>query len=59
MTHQDNFERKPTEAEIEVAIQELVKMGSIKDSGLRRWSNRTRSFQTVWVTTEFAGRTLH
>jgi hypothetical protein len=39
---------------IEQAIQNLARKGLIVDSGRRRWSERTRSYQIVWVAREFA-----
>jgi chromosome segregation and condensation protein ScpB len=39
---------------IEQAIQDLAREGLIVDSGQRRWSERTRSYQIVWVAREFA-----
>jgi hypothetical protein len=41
---------------IEQAIQNLARRGLIVDSGRRRWSERTRSHQIVWVAREFADR---
>jgi chromosome segregation and condensation protein ScpB len=41
---------------IEQAIQNLARRGLIVDSGRRRWSERTRSYQIVWVAREFADR---
>jgi hypothetical protein len=41
---------------IEQAIQDLARKGLIVDSGRRRWSERTRSYQIVWVAREFADR---
>jgi hypothetical protein len=35
--------------QIEVAIQELVRKGLLVDSGKKRWSERTKSYQTLWV----------
>ena len=34
---------------IEEALQDAARRGSIVDSGRRRWSERTRSYQIVWV----------
>jgi hypothetical protein len=39
---------------IEQAIQNLARRGLIVDSGRRRWSERTRSYQIVWIAREFA-----
>jgi hypothetical protein len=39
---------------IEQAIQDLAWEGLIVDTGRRRWSERTRSYQIVWVAREFA-----
>ena len=39
---------------IEQAFQSLAREGLIVDSGHRRWSERTRSYQIVWVAREFA-----
>jgi hypothetical protein len=41
---------------IEQAIQNLARQGLIIDTGRRRWSERTRSYQIVWVAREFADR---
>jgi hypothetical protein len=37
--------------EIEAAIQDLVRRGLVVDSGQRRWSERTRRYEIVWVST--------
>ena len=42
--------------EIEQAIQNLARKGLIVDSGHRRWSELTRSYEIVWVAREFAHR---
>jgi hypothetical protein len=34
---------------IEQAIQDLAREGLIVDTGQRRWSERTRSYQIVWA----------
>ena len=34
---------------IEQALQKLVREGLIVDTGRRRWSKRTRSYQIVWA----------
>jgi hypothetical protein len=39
---------------IEQAIQDLAREGLIVDTGRRRWSERTRSYQIVWAAREFA-----
>ena len=41
---------------IEEAIRDLAREGLIVDSGHWRWSERTRSYQIVWVAREFADR---
>jgi hypothetical protein len=41
---------------IEEAIQDLARWGLIVDSGRRRWSERTRSYEIVWVASESAHR---
>jgi len=41
---------------IEQALQDAARKGLIVDSGRRRWSERTRSYQIVWVAREFADR---
>jgi hypothetical protein len=41
---------------IEEAIQDLARWGLIVDTGRRRWSERTRSYEIVWVASEFAHR---
>jgi len=41
---------------IEQAIQDLARQGLIVDTGRRRWSERTRSYQIVWAASEFADR---
>jgi hypothetical protein len=40
---------------IEQAIQDLAREGLIVDTGERRWSERTRSYQIVWT----ARKNLH
>ena len=40
---------------IEEAIQDLAREGLIVDTGERRWSERTRSYQIVWT----ARKNLH
>jgi hypothetical protein len=58
----DNFEfvSRPDNVDdddaIEQAIQDLARQGLIVDTGRRRWSERTRSYQIVWVAREFADR---
>jgi hypothetical protein len=39
---------------IEQALQDRAREGLIVDTGRRRWSERTRSYQIVWVAREFA-----
>jgi len=34
---------------IEEVIQSLARKGLIFDTGVKRWSERTASYQTVWV----------
>ena len=34
---------------IEQALQKLAREGQIVDTGRRRWSKRTRSYQIVWA----------
>ena len=34
---------------IEQALQKLAREGLIVDTGRRRWSKRTRSYQIVWA----------
>jgi hypothetical protein len=41
---------------IEQALQDLAREGLIVDTGRRRSSERTRSYQIVWVASEFAHR---
>ena len=41
-------EKEKCEA-IEQALQKLAREGLIVDTGRRRWSKRTHSFQIVWV----------
>ena len=41
---------------IEETIRDLARQGLIVDTGRRRWSERTRSYQIVWVASEFADR---
>ncbi len=52
---------RPTDAEIlrliEEAIQDLVREGLVIDSGQRRWSERTKRYEIVWVATG-DGKTL-
>jgi hypothetical protein len=40
---------KAMQEQIEEAIQSLAREGLIVDSGQRRWSERTQSYQIVWV----------
>jgi hypothetical protein len=40
---------------IEEAIRDLAREGLIVDTGERRWSERTRSYQIVWT----ARKNLH
>jgi hypothetical protein len=37
------------EEQIQEAIESLARDGLIVDSGQRRWSERTQSYQIVWV----------
>jgi predicted Zn-dependent protease len=50
----------PTEIQrsIEEAIQDLVRMGLVVDSGQKRWSPRTGRYEIVWESTVF-GKTFH
>jgi hypothetical protein len=41
---------------IEQAIQDLAREGLIVDTGRRRWSERTRSYQIVWAAAESGHR---
>jgi hypothetical protein len=43
---------------IEEAIQDLVRKGLAVDSGQRKWSQRTDSYEIVWESTVF-GKTFH
>jgi hypothetical protein len=43
---------------IEEAIQKLVRMGLVVDSGQRRWSQRTGRYEIVWDSKLF-GKTFH
>jgi predicted metal-dependent enzyme (double-stranded beta helix superfamily) len=43
--------------EIRAAIQDLVRKGLVMDSGQRRWSQRTASYEIVWKLTD-VGKTL-
>jgi hypothetical protein len=43
---------------IEAAIQDLVRMGLVVDSGQRRWSERTKRYEIVWTSTG-ADQKLH
>jgi hypothetical protein len=43
---------------IEEAIQKLVRMGLVVDSGQRRWSQRTGRYEIVWESKLF-GKTFH
>ena len=36
------------------ALEELVRMGLVVDSGRRRWSDRTGRYEIVWVLAEHA-----
>lgn len=42
-------EREPTMEDLEEAIKSLAEQGKIYDTGERRWSERTRSYQIVWA----------
>jgi hypothetical protein len=52
----DEVDDDPIEQAIEQALQDAARKGLIVDSGRRRWSERTRSYQIVWVAREFADR---
>ena len=58
MSNKFEFVSRPLDEDdddaIEQAIQNLARKGLIVDSGHRRWSERTRSYQIVWVSSEFA-----
>ena len=61
MSNKFEFGRWPLDeddriAEIEQGLQRLAREGLIVDSGRRRWSDRTKSYQIVWVAREFADR---
>jgi hypothetical protein len=43
---------------IEEAIQKLVRMGLVVDSGQRRWSQRTGRYEIVWESKLF-DKTIH
>jgi hypothetical protein len=45
-------------SEVRAAIQDLVEMGLVVDSGRRRWSERTGCFEIVWVCADHV-KTLH
>ena len=47
-------EGKAMQEQIEEALQSLAREGLIVDSGQRRWSERTQSYQIVWVAARFA-----
>jgi len=50
---------KPTEvSEIRAAREELTRMGVLVDSGERRWSEDTKSYEIVWTLAN-AYRKLH
>jgi hypothetical protein len=43
---------------IEEAIQKLVRMGLVVDSGQRRWSQRTGRYEIVWES-KIVDKTFH
>jgi hypothetical protein len=45
----DEVDDDAIEQAIEQALQDAARKGLIVDSGRRRWSERTRSYQIVWV----------
>ena len=55
-----NIRKRPTAVEkekyeeIEQALQKLAREGQIVDTGRRRWSKRTRSYQIVWAKAPWA-----
>jgi hypothetical protein len=55
-----NWPTDPAEVRrsIEEAIQELVRMGLVVDSGQKRWSQRTGRYEIVWES-KIAGKTFH
>ena len=59
MSDKFEFVSRPDSADdddaIEQAIQNLAREGLIVDTGERRWSERTRSYQIVWT----ARKNLH
>ena len=48
----------PTLKEVNAAIQDLVEMGLVVDSGQKRWSERTGRFEIVWTCADDI-QTLH
>jgi hypothetical protein len=42
---------KETSRMIEEALRQLAEEGRIYDTGQRRWSERTQSYQIVWAAT--------
>ena len=43
--------------EIDAIIQSMVRIGLVRDSGQRRWSEETECYEIVWESTVF-GKTL-
>jgi hypothetical protein len=44
--------------EIRAAVEELVRMGLVADSGERKWNEQTQRYEVLWTLTE-AGRKLN
>ena len=46
---QSSFNEKEKHEATEQTLQKLAREGLIVDTGRRRWSKRTRSYQIVWA----------
>ena len=46
---QSSFNEKEKQEATEQTLQKLARDGLIVDTGRRRWSKRTRSYQIVWA----------
>jgi hypothetical protein len=59
---QSSFNEKEKHEATEQTLQKLARDGLIVDTGRRRWSKRTRSYQIVWTKApgaKFAHLTTH
>ena len=51
--HKPGMSEAEWHREIGAAIQELVRKGLLVDSGKKRWSERSKCYQTVWVAAKY------